>query len=677
MAHRPILNLTNISSLVILCLGGCFICYSIISLEPVQKLMISSDQLTIISLADDIIHNPHFSPFLWNFPRAPYFFPDLLASLGLSTIVHGDARIAIIMLLMQSVFIVAMGFLLCLRLERSVERGMGIAAAFGSIVILYCIGARHGWYPDAVIWPFISYAHASALDLTLLGFVALVTDRYASPRHIFWMAASTLFTMLAYVSDKTAIVLFLSPALVYTTLRPRGRRFLALTLFTSVQLTALCAMWTVDHVFYFQRMENNALEAVPMHLIYLIHLFSAQRISLKVVIFLSAASTIFVLIRSLIRIGRFRESAPFDEDGVTFLLATSSLLNAMLCIWLWSAEEPGFARYAVMIEFASPILLAFCAARLTLLRARSPGAIGLSVLASMLVAGVIAWQGPRDPFAAFSMQQARAQEIKTCVKEHNLHSGFAAYWTARQLSSSTNWEIQIDQFEPGQSLPFFWGSDLIWFFEHLNGGQLAQRDFIVLNDLSSDDVFARYGLSDEIVECGHYRLAIYRTPARLESRVLRSLASTVTVQTVRDHLPPSLVADLDASRLNFDVDDLRSLVGHREPGSISLSADDNPGYALYGPYVTLAPGRYGVDVTFRCTARTEGSFFEVAAGDQHSKLVDWQIGIHPDVCDGHDQHARLSFVADRPLSLVEIRAFYGGRGDLTITGVHLNEEPST
>ena len=120
-------------------------------------MVVNSDQLTIISLADDILRNPHFNAYHWNFPRAPYFFPDLALTLALKAVVHSDAAIAASMLIVQSAFIASAGIVLCASLAGSAERRVDAVALYGSAMILAFIGTRHGWYPDAVVWPFVSY----------------------------------------------------------------------------------------------------------------------------------------------------------------------------------------------------------------------------------------------------------------------------------------------------------------------------------------------------------------------------------------------------------------------------------------------------------------------------------------------------------------------------------------
>ena len=39
---------------------------------------------------------------------------------------------------------------------------------------------------------------------------------------------------------------------------------------------------------------------------------------------------------------------------------------------------------------------------------------------------------------------------------------------------------------------------------------------------------------------------------------------------------------IDDRRLAFGIDDLSSLVGHREPGVITLPPEDGPSYGLFG-----------------------------------------------------------------------------------------------
>ena len=59
-----------------------------------QQFMFGSDQLTIPSFVEDVLRNPHFTPFTWIIPRATYAFPDL-AGYFLVRLVTGDAYVAL------------------------------------------------------------------------------------------------------------------------------------------------------------------------------------------------------------------------------------------------------------------------------------------------------------------------------------------------------------------------------------------------------------------------------------------------------------------------------------------------------------------------------------------------------------------------------------------------------
>ena len=52
-------------------------CALTVSNGLLQAFMVTSDQLTVPSFVEDLLRNPHFTPFTWMIPRAPYAFPDL------------------------------------------------------------------------------------------------------------------------------------------------------------------------------------------------------------------------------------------------------------------------------------------------------------------------------------------------------------------------------------------------------------------------------------------------------------------------------------------------------------------------------------------------------------------------------------------------------------------------
>ena len=323
-----------------------------------------------------------------------------------------------------------------------------------------------------------------------------------------------------------------------------------------------------------------------------------------------------------------------------------------------------------MIEFAGPVLLVR-ALQKRWFRARWKDA-GLPVLCAVILLSVVTWEGTRDPFEMVAAQRRRGAELEACVAENGLHSGFAAYWLARQSSSSTDWRIQVDQFLPTQPVPFLWGSDLIWFFERLIDGTPVQHDFIILDDLPPEQVFKEYGRPDEVKPCGEHRLAIYRDSEKLQARVDLQVAPVLKVDSIREHLPHRILTRLLARELTFGVNDLPNIIGHRGDGSVTLVPADGSGYGLFGPYISLVAGSYTVDIAFACSGTLDGSYFEITAGDEARKLVGRDVADHPGGCDGRTQHARLSLDARQPVSMVQVRAFYGGLGTLSITGVQMS-----
>ena len=658
-----------ISLLSIDCTIVIALCLFNITTPLIQAISINSDQLTIISLAEDILRNPHFDVYYWNFSRAPYFFPDLALTMALKAFVYSDAAIAASMLILQSAFTAGAGVVFSALLARSAAQRASTVALYGSLMILAFIGTRHGWSPDAIVWPFVSYSHAGALDLTLVGFLALTRNRYAPPGRLLPIVLSTALTSLAYCSDKIAIVLFLPSASLYLAASARTDSYARLLTFVAVQIIAIIAMLTVDHLLYFQIMESNSISGLQDHIVYIVHFFTAQPVSFQIVIAFAVAITTLVFVTSSISLST-RPEGDAHEVGLLFLLSSSSLIDLLLTIWLWSGEAPSFARYAVMVEFAGPVLLV-CSLQGRWFRVGWAAKAGLPILCAVILLSIVTWDGTLNPLAMIDAQRRRGTELEACVAENGLHSGFAAYWLARQSSSSTDWRVQVDQFFPTQPAPFFWGSDLIWFFERLTDGSPVRHDFIILDDLPPEQVFKEYGRPDEVKRCGDHTLAIYRDSEKLQGAVDLQVASVLKVDSIREHLPHRVLARLLARQLAFGVDDLHTIVGHRGNGSITLMPADGPGYGLFGPYISLIAGSYTVDIAFACSGTLDGSYFEISAGKEQRRLAGWEFGDHPEGCDGQTRHARLSLDARQPVSMVEVRTFYGGLGNLSITDVRM------
>ena len=81
----------------------------------------------------------------------------------------------------------------------------------------------------------------------------------------------------------------------------------------------------------------------------------------------------------------------------------------------------------------------------------------------------------------------------------------------------------------------------------------------------------------------------------------------------------------------------------------------------------MSAGSYHVVITFTCSGDLTGSYLEIAAGDQHQRVIGWLFEDHPAACNGETQHATMSLAG--PLSMVEVRTYYGGRGELSVSDV--------
>ncbi len=638
--------------------------YFVMTTPSFQQVFISSDQLTIVSVADDMIKNPLFNAFDWSWPRAPYLLPDLLTTIALRLVIPNDIVVATMMLVLQSACVAAAGLAISASFAETRAGRAPAVTLYGVTTIAALIGTRHGWPAGAVIWPFVSYSHAGALDLTLIGFYALSRNLYVPAGRPYLLSLSAALTILAYCSDKIAIVFFLPSASIYFLARMRSDRFRPFAAFLSIQVVAILIVMGLDHSLHFQIMEDNSLRSLPAHAVHAINFIMRQRLSFRLFSSLMITATVVAFLHSSVVLLRSR-GQDRDQSALIFLLSSSSLVNIPLLLWLWSNDDPAYARYGVMIQFAGPI----CSTYLVLLRPLRPATCAkvIPVLCTVVLLVASTWQGTLNPFEMIAVQKRTGADLQACVAKHGLHSGYAGYWLARQLSSSTNWKVQVDQFMPADPVPFFWGSDVIWYYNRLRDGGENRHDFIIMNDLPEYRILAEYGRPDEITDCGEHRFAIYRRPDRLESRVDFHLGSVLSMAGVAHYLPERVRARIDEGRLAFGVDDLSSAVGLHQSGSITLSPHDGPGYGLFGPWIPLSAGSYHVVITFTCSGDLTGSYLEIAAGDQHQRVIGWLFEDHPAACNGETQHATMSLAG--PLSMVEVRTYYGGRGELSVSDV--------
>jgi len=137
--------------------------------------------------------------------------------------------------------------------------------------------------------------------------------------------------------------------------------------------------------------------------------------------------------------------------------------------------------------------------------------------------------------------------------------------------------------------------------------------------------------------------------------------------------PAQHVADLPHTLRDGSIDimTMSGQVGKIAGGvAVARAPADKAGVLLFGPYVHLLPGSYGLYIRFRCTDNQTANGMDVTALGRHT-IVSAQLEPHDPRCDGAPHEVELPFGLTSAAEQVEFRAFFGGTGTIEISRLRL------
>jgi hypothetical protein len=111
--------------------------------------------------------------------------------------------------------------------------------------------------------------------------------------------------------------------------------------------------------------------------------------------------------------------------------------------------------------------------------------------------------------------------VASCLQKSGLRAGLADYWGARTISAASNWEVQVEQITKAGAA-YVWGNDMLWFNHDIHdGSRRPAYRFIVVDDLSPDQIALVYGRPDNVMICGPATVWLYNDPDQLYQNLAR------------------------------------------------------------------------------------------------------------------------------------------------------------
>ena len=128
---------------------------------------------------------------------------------------------------------------------------------------------------------------------------------------------------------------------------------------------------------------------------------------------------------------------------------------------------------------------------------------------------------------------------------------------------------------------------------------------------------------------------------------------------------------------SIDITTMSSGVGKIAGGvAVARAPADQAGVLLFGPYVHLLPGSYGLYIRFTCADNQTASVMDVTALHGRQTIANTQLEPHDPRCDGAPHEVELPFGLTSAAEEVEFRVFFGGTGTLEISRLRLLVELS-
>jgi hypothetical protein len=123
---------------------------------------------------------------------------------------------------------------------------------------------------------------------------------------------------------------------------------------------------------------------------------------------------------------------------------------------------------------------------------------------------------------------------------------------------------------------------------------------------------------------------------------------------------------------SIDITTMSKEVGKIAGGvAVARAPADKAGTLLFGPYVHLLPGSYGLYIRFTCADNQTANVMDVTALHGRQAIAKTQLEPHDPRCNGTPHEIELPFGLTSAAEEVEFRVFFGGTGTIEISRLRL------
>ena len=660
MAVRQVNSRTLIFAITSLVLIACCLIITLSDAE-IQEFMYNSDQLTVPSFVEDVMRNQNFSVFSWMIPRAPYAFPDL-PIYWILRIASGDVFLSVyLMAVWHLLFVCAAVYLFIKKVSDKQSARQNIFKLFLLVTLALIMVGVNSTGGSTLSNLFIPIAHGSAAACALISYVLF--ERYFNTPSIIPKILITVVSFLLIFSDKLFIVYFTIPyflALLFI----KQDILVAFKFCVSAGISA-CLAFLADKNLLQQPidpLEFNPIQRIST----LIEIFHAAPIPFLIcsAIFISTAVMLLASLASY----RPKIGLLDKHFQPIFFLGAMTLFSGGVGIMLWkSGNMLSYARYMVGFQLGGSLSVALVGNWLV----NSMGRRSNVAVYTLCILALLTSLNKIDRlFKPLLDQRELSRQINQCKLAYRLDSGYANYWIARKFSMAVDYNIQVDQLEPTLPVPFFWGSNLLWYYFGLNSGVENAPNFIIEDGFSRSDIVVRYGEPSQEINCGGYHFLLFEDANKLQRNVLRLLD---TKGLTEQNIFPSGFVPRRKLQGPFDLKMLGMQTG-KIIGDYAVAdqINDKPGYLLYGPYTRLAAGSYVLKIEFTCRGDGRENLFDVAGGGGNVSFG--SVSLANQDCDGSDKAIEIAFNLDQSNHNMEFRTYYGGKGSLAVKSLVLRAE---
>ena len=636
-------------------------CVLTLSHPGIQKYMTTSDQFGVPSFVEDMLRNPHFTPFTWIIPRAPFAFPDLPAYL-LVRVLTGNAVVAIVIYSILYVLALIIGGQLVLSRafpDSNQARLAGLIFISLSILALASSSILSGG--EILFWPFISLGHGTAV-VTALALFRLYKSILEKPTLRAHLITFILCTA-AIFADKLFLIFFCGPyaVVLFASSFTKGGRSRLIVFVIEMAVAFAISTW-FERLFVQQYMGPIDFKLLG-RLSTIAQLVATYGIGPWLWLLVEAAAAV-VLVWPAGPLKRVAAREPGPRRAQLFVAALT-VFGLGVGILLWSVPILILSRYLVGFEIGGLLAVTIVATSLVPVARHARQTLVVLILVTTVVG--LGSAHLVNPFLPLAKRKTLAKTFATCQARLGLRSGFADYWIARHVSMETNWRIQINQLIPGTPSLFFWGNNLLWYYYNRVSGNPLRPNFIIDNNINRVDIERFYGKPQREGDCGKYHVLIYDNSLRLRALSLETLFGWGWTKKIALHLPKSAQAPKAKEYSPINLRTLAHLTGSIIDGvAVARAPADRAGFLLYGPYATMAPNSYAVDIYFACTDNERPNVFDVAAYVRGETLARTEIGAHDARCNGQDQLTTLKFDLSKITSQIQFRVIFGGSGTLEV-----------